>query len=300
MRIGSGRCRCACSTQKESRAMKLLVYAGQVADGTLQGTIRYCRDLELERVLVPLDLPSHPDLIPGYKEKGYVDTQDLAEVKQQIVDAGLSWSVVQLWPPLIVGAPETERRFNDLCKSMNAMGQVGANVLTTFVNVDPSVSPGDEEARWDVLVDFYRKLMAQAENSGVKIALHTGAWMWSYEALIRLMRDVPSPCNGVTFCTGASWPSEGEGIYDMIPRLGQKVFHVHLRNVKIVPGEPRGLEVWFGSGEPNLSTVVKALREIGYQGDLMAEHLPGVVGENRYDIRTAHAIGYMKAVLQFS
>jgi len=280
--------------------MKLLVYAGQVADGTLQGTIRYCKDLELERVLVPLDLPTHPDLIPAYKEKGYVDTQDLIEVKRQIEDAGLSWSVVQLWPPLVVGVPETERRFSDLCKSMDAMGRVGANVLTTFVNVDRSVSPGDEEARWDVLMDFYRRLMVRAENSGVKIALHTGAWTWSYEALIRLMREVPSPCNGVTFCTGASWPSEGEGIYDMIPRLGDKVFHVHLRNVKITPGEPRGLEVWFGSGEPDLSRVVKALREISYQGDLMAEHLPGAVGENRYDIRTAYAIGYMKAVLQFN
>jgi len=279
--------------------MKLLVYAGQVADGTLQGTIQYCKDLEVDRVLVPLDLPSHADLVPGYKEKGYVDVEDLQKVKQEIEDGGLSFSVMQLWPPLVVGASETEARLGALYQSMEAMGQVGVEVLALFVNVDPSVSPGDEEARWGLLVDFYRRLMAQAERSGVKIALHTGAWLWSYEALVRLMRDVPSPCNGVTFCTGASWPSEGEGIYGMIRRLGEKVFFVHLRNVRIVPGEPHGLEVWFGSGQPDLSKAVQALRDIDYRGDMMAEHLPGVVGENRYDIRTAFAIGYMKAVLQF-
>ncbi|OGO06038.1 MAG: hypothetical protein A2Y73_03605, partial [Chloroflexi bacterium RBG_13_56_8] len=260
----------------------------------------YCKDLELERILVPLDLPSHPDLIPGYKERGYVDLKTLTDIKQQIEDAGLSWSVVQLWPPLIVGAPETEGQFSNLCKSMDAMGQVGANVLTVFVNVAPTVSPGDDAARWAVLTDFYRRLIAQAENSGVKIALHTGAWMWTYDALVRLMQEIPSPCNGVTYCTGASWPSEGEGIYDMVHRLGEKIFHVHLRNVKMVPGEPRAQEVWFGSGEPDLSRAIRALREIGYQGDLMAEHLPGVIGEDRYNIRTAYAIGYMKAVLQFT
>jgi sugar phosphate isomerase/epimerase len=278
--------------------MKLSVYAGKVADGTLQGTIQYCKDFELERVLVPLDLPSHPDLIPGYKEKGYVDVKDLTKIKQEIEDAGLSWSAVHLWPSLIVGAPETEGRFNDLCKSMDAMGQVGANVLTTFVNVDPSVSPGDEEARWDLLVGFYRQLMAHAEKCEVKIALHTGGSLWTYEGVTRIMRDVPSPYNGVCFCTGYSWRIAGEGIYDMIRRLGEKVFHVHLRNVRIVPGDPHDAEVWFGSGQPDLSKVVQALRDIDYHGDMHAEHLPGVVGERDEEIRTAFAVGYMRAVLQ--
>lgn len=141
--------------------------------------------------------------------------------------------------------------------------------------------------------------MAQAEKCGVKIALHTGGPLWRREALDRLMRDVPSPCNGVCFCTGYSWRYEGEQIYDMIRHLGEKVFYVHLRNVRIVPGEPRDVEVWFGSGEPDLGKIVQALRDIDYRGDMMAEHLPQVVGENRQDTRTAFAIGYMKALMQF-
>jgi len=35
------------------------------------------------------------------------------------------------------------------------------------------------------------------------------------------------------------------------------------------------------------------------RADVRAEHLPGVAGQDRYDIRTASSIGYTKAVLQF-
>jgi sugar phosphate isomerase/epimerase len=77
-----------------------------------------------------------------------------------------------------------------------------------------------------------------------------------------------------------------------------KAFHVHFRNVRIVPGNPHGAQVWFGSGQPDLSKVVQALRDIDYRGDMHAEHLPGVVGERDEEIRTAFAVGYMRAVLQ--
>ena len=279
--------------------MKLSVYAGSVADGTLQGAIRYCVDLEVERLVVPLDPLTYGDLVPGYRQKGYLDLEDLKAVQQQIEDAGLSFSVMQLWPFMRLGAADTEARFENLGRTMEAMGQGGVQVLSYFVGIDPSASPGDAEARWDLLVDHYRKLMAHAERTGVKVALHTGGALGTSRALDRLMREVPSPYNGVCFCTGNSWRSEGEGIYDMIRRMGDKIFHVHLRNVRIVPGDPHDAQVWFGSGHPDLSKVVQALRDIGYSGDLHAEHLPGVVGERDEEIRTAFAIGYMRAAMQF-
>ena len=278
--------------------MKLAVYAGSVADGTLQGAIQYCKDLELERLVVPLDPLTYGDLVPGYREKGYLALEDLRTVVQQIEDAGLSFSVMQLWPFMRLGAAETGARFDNLCRTMETMGQGGVDVLSYFVGIDPSVS-SQEEARWDLLVDHYRKLIAHAERSGVKVALHTGGALGTSAALDRLMQDVPSPYNGICFCTGNSWRSEGEGIYDVIRRLGEKVFHVHLRNVRIVPGDPHDAQVWFGSGQPDLSKVVQALRDIDYSGDLHAEHLPGVVGERDEEIRTAYAIGYMRAVMQF-
>ena len=223
--------------------MKLSVYAGSVADGTLQGTIQYCKDLEIERLVAPLDPLSYGDLIPGYKQQGYLDLKNLTAVKQQIEDAGLSFSVMQLWPFVRVGVPETEARLENVGRTMEAMGQAGADVLVDFVGLDPSLQSLDPEAQWEHLVDHYRKLMAHADRAGVKIALHSGGSLGTSQAIERLMQDVPSPNNGLCFCTGNSWRYEGEGIYDMIRRMGDKIFHVHLRNVQIVPGDPHDAQV---------------------------------------------------------
>jgi mannonate dehydratase len=280
--------------------MKMSVYAGSVADGTLQGAIRYCKDLEVERLVVPLDPLTYGDLVPGYRQQGYLDLENLLKVKRQIEDAGLSFSVMQLWPFVRVGAPETEARLENVGRTMAAMGQAGADVLVYFVGLDPSLDALDPEAQWERLVDHYRALMAHADNAGVKIALHTGGSLGTSQALERLMRDVPSPNNGICFCTGNSWRYEGEGIYDMIRRMRDRIFHVHLRNVQIVPGDPHDAQVWFGSGDPDLGKILHALREIGYRGDLHAEHLPGVAGERDEEIRTAFAVGYMRAVEQFT
>ena len=265
-----------------------------------RGAIQYCKDLGLERLVVPLDPIKYGNLVPGYREKGYLDLGDLKPIKQAIEDAGLSLSVMQLWPFMAVGVPETEARLDNLRKTMEAMGQGGVQVLTYFVGIDRSVSLGDEEARWALLVDHYRRLMAHAERSGVKVALHTGGDLWTSQGLDRLMRECPSPYNGVCLCTGNSWRFEGEGIYDMIRRLGEKVFHVHLRSVRIVPGDPHEQWLWFGSGEPDMRRILKALRDINYRGELHAEHLPGVVGERDEEIRTAFAVGYMRAAMQFA
>lgn len=75
--------------------MELAVYAGSLADGTLQGTIQYCKDLEVDRLVVPLDPMHDGDVVPGFPDKGYLDLDDLKSLKQEIEDAGLSFSVMQ-------------------------------------------------------------------------------------------------------------------------------------------------------------------------------------------------------------
>jgi len=280
--------------------MRLAVAVGTVGDGTLQGAIQYCKDLEVDR-LVEVGFGN----VPGFREQGYFELEALQKVKQEIEDAGMSFSVMagSVPRPMIMGEPEGEAQFSNLCKSMEVMGKVGADILMMMPMLQPPEDPQEEEARWGLFVDFYRKLMAQAERCGVKVALHTVAhpamnMLWNYQVVERLMKDVPSPCNGVCFCIGNYWNSEGERMYDIIRRLGEKVFYVHLRSTKQGLGET---PFWFDSGGPDFRKTIQALRDIDYRGDMRAEHMPtdhyGQPGAS--DIGTAWAIGYMKAALQF-
>jgi D-mannonate dehydratase len=280
--------------------MKLAVEVGTVSDGSLAGAIQYCRDLEVERLVVPFSR------VPGYEEKGYLDRTAMREVKAQIEEAGLSFSVMVHWarPALVTGiatgTPEGKEAFDNLCRSLEGMGQVGADIFSMFASIEPPLDPAEEEARWGLLVDFYRKLMPQAEDNGIKVAVHTVAMparnmLWNTAAVERLMADVPSPNNGITFCVGNFWNSDGERLYDIIRRLGEKIFYVHTRSTKVAWGET---PYWFDSGGPDMPRVFRALRDIGFQGDVRSEHMPEVTGENRTDVGTAWSIGYSKAVLQ--
>lgn len=280
--------------------MKLSVEVGSVADGSLTGAIQYCRDLEVERLVVPFVK------VPGYEEKGHLDLAAMRDVKARVEDTGLSFSVMVYWarPSLVTGiaagTPQGKEDLSNLCRSLETMGQVGADVLSMFASIEPPLDPAEEEARWGVLADFYRKLMPQAEANGVKVAVHTVAMparnmLWNYAAVERLMADVPSPNNGVTLCVGNFWNSDGERLYDIVRRLGEKIFYVHTRSTKVSLGET---PFWFDSGGPDFPHVFRALLDIGYQGDVRSEHMPEVSGENRTDIGTAWSIGYSKAVLQ--
>jgi D-mannonate dehydratase len=277
--------------------MKLAVkYASSVADGTLKGAIQYCKDLEVDRLVMRF-----PD-IPGFEEKGYLDLATAKSVKGELEDAGmvLPMMVAYAQKTMVMGAPEGEAQFANLCKSMDAMAGIGQDLLSIFVSLDRPEDPSEEDARWGLLVDFYRKLMAQAEDCAIKIAVHTVGrpktnMLWDCKAVQRLMRDVPSPYNGLTFCVGNFWLSEGAEMYDAIRHLGEKIFVVHVRSTKQGLGET---PFWFDSGGPDFFKMMQALRDIDYHGELVPEHMPSVVGENRSDIGTAWGIGYMKALLQ--
>jgi mannonate dehydratase len=117
----------------------------------------------------------------------------------------------------------------------------------------------------------------------------------------RLLEGAPSPYNGICYCTGNVWHVEGEGMYDVIRRLGEKIFFVHIRNVKTGQGEK---EYWFDKGDVDMLKVIQALKDINYRGDVRSEHLPTDLYRNApqppgiSDIGTAFAVGYMRALLK--
>jgi hypothetical protein len=74
---------------------------------------------------------------------------------------------------------------------------------------------------------------------------------------------------------------------------GGKLFKVHFRNVNAPL--PHFVETFVDNGYMDMYKVMKALREVKFDGAVIADHVPGMVGGGR--VGTAYSIGYIKALL---
>ncbi|HUT19643.1 MAG TPA: TIM barrel protein [Anaerolineae bacterium] len=270
--------------------MKLAVEMGTIGDGSVEAAIRYCQDLEIEGISVPWGR------VPGFKEKGHLEADRVGAFRAQIEDAGIACAPMVAWvpPAITAGDAEAEVLFDDLRRSMEAMAEVGADTLMAF-------PPLRQKPPWEQLVGFYRKFVGLAEQYEIRIATHTMGVLSTYEALTRLMQDAPSAYNGVCLCTGNVWHGDGEKLYDSIRKLGDKIFFVHIRDVKTGMGEK---EFWLDKGDIDIPRVLQVLKEIGYDGFLRSEHLP----TDRYgrhvptlsgvsDVGSAWSTGYLRALV---
>ena len=100
---------------------------------------------------------------------------------------------------------------------------------------------GRDELRAN-LHHFLQHVVPVAEELGVRLCCHPDDPPWSLLGLPRIMstehdfRDlveaVPSPANGITFCTGSLGAREDNDLVGMIERLGGHIHFIHLRNVQ--------------------------------------------------------------------
>lgn len=118
-------------------------------------------------------------------------------------------------------------------------------------------------------------------------------------AFQRALDMVPSPSNGLLVCQGCFAEMYGPGVYDAIRHFAQqgKVFYVHFRN--IVGRVPHFREAFMDSGDIDMFKAMRTWKESGFDGPMIPDHLPHLTGDTE-DGRAAraHAIGYMKAVMQ--
>lgn len=201
---------------------------------------------------------------------------------------------------MIFDASDPENRFN-----LEKEGKVGQQWKEL-----------SDKEQWRLFVNFYKRLIPQAEKSNVRIATHS-CWLpiyrglrrviWNSRLMKRMIDAVPSKYNGVCFCVGCRW-SCGDNLYQSIKFLGNKIFNVQLSDVLGIGGR-RGNFMWAREGQGNIDhwKVFKALREINYQGVMTQEHFPPLIPleEGRKDLPIPHggqgalaySIGYYKALL---
>jgi mannonate dehydratase len=163
---------------------------------------------------------------------------------------------------------------------------------------------------WDNYAYFIKAVAPLAEQLGVLIGIHPDdppqpelggiprCIFSSFEGYRRALEIADSPNVGMCLCTGC-WleggPLMGKNVLETIEYFGKqrKIFKVHFRNVD--KPLPHFVETYINNGYMDMRLVMQALHAVGYDGIVILDHTPHMLGDTRID--TAYAIGYMQALL---
>ncbi|OGD19917.1 MAG: hypothetical protein A2W03_08485 [Candidatus Aminicenantes bacterium RBG_16_63_16] len=168
------------------------------------------------------------------------------------------------------------------------------------------------EEVWAGYAYFLKAVIPVAREAGVKLALHPDdppvarmngvtRIFNTYEGFRRAEELAASPNWGILFCVG-TWSeagaAAGKSVIDMIRDFGGrgKILEVHFRNVSSTL--PRFYETFPDDGYVDMYAVMRALREVRFNGGLGADHVPGLAGDESRRAGAAYCLAYIKALLR--
>ena len=164
------------------------------------------------------------------------------------------------------------------------------------------------EQIWDNYRYFMERVLPVAEQSGVTLALHPddppvpmlggiARLFHGFEGFKRAVDEFDSPNHGLDFCMGC-WSEMGSGVLDAIRYFGErgKLVYVHFRDVQ--GHVPAFQECFLGEGNVDVVAAMRALKEIGFSGFIIDDHVPQLVDDTTWGHRgRAHATGYIQALV---
>jgi len=171
------------------------------------------------------------------------------------------------------------------------------------------------EEMWANYTYFVKAVLPIAEESGVTLSLHpddppiakmngVAKLFTHYEGYQRAEQIAGGSKHwGLEFCAG-TWSEGGDqmgkDVFEMIRDFGArgKIFVVHFRNV--TAPLPHFVETFPDDGYQDMYQVMKTLREVGYTGVAIPDHIPVLAGDDAgiRPIGTAYYIAYMRALLR--
>jgi mannonate dehydratase len=166
-----------------------------------------------------------------------------------------------------------------------------------------------EEEMWANYEYYIKAILPVAEEEGVRLALHpddppvpslggVARIMRSFDGFKRAMAIGNSPNHGLNFCVGTWSEMDPKLVPEAIRHFAAqgKIFYVHFRDV--LGTVPNFREAFIDEGNLNMFEIMKLLREVGFKGFMLDDHVPHLAGDIGWNSRSrAYALGQMKAML---
>lgn len=229
--------------------------------------------------------------VPGYNNGALSDPDKLMKLQDSFMDAGLRISAINDFLPS--DPASIEARARNLRGTIELLGKAEIGTLILFVLQEES-----DEVRVS-LERLYKEIVTKAQAHGVRIATH-GHWCpghiaYNKETVTKLIEIAPQPANGVCLCAGCYYQA-GDDPAELIRSMPERIHCVHIRDTSLMGGCDLE-ELPLGVGRVPIVDVMKALRDIDYQGLVIPEHLSMVSAQANMEVTHAHAVGYLQGIL---
>jgi mannonate dehydratase len=167
-----------------------------------------------------------------------------------------------------------------------------------------------KEEIWENYTHFIRQVAPVAEEAGVRIGIHPDdppapvlagvprCIFSNFEGYRRALEIANSPNVGICLCCG-TWLEGGVKLtgkdpQEMIHHFGaEKIWKIHFRNVSAPL--PRFVETFMDNGYYDMSKIMLALRDVDFDGIVILDHSPAMVGGHH--AQTAYGFAYMRGLL---
>ncbi len=141
----------------------------------------------------------------------------------------------------------------------------------------------DNEKLFANLKYFLEAIMPVCNQYDIKMAIHPDDPAWSVfglpriiinkENILRMMKMVDDPHNGVTFCSGSYGTNLNNDLPDMIRSLKGRIHFAHVRNLKFnSPTDFEEAAHLSSDGSFDMYEIMRALYDIGFDGPIRPDH----------------------------
>ena len=141
----------------------------------------------------------------------------------------------------------------------------------------------DDEKLFTNLKYFLERIMPVCDKYDINMAIHPDDPAWSVFGLpriiinkaniLRMMKMVDNPHNGVTFCSGSYGTNLENDLPDMIRSLKGRIHFAHVRNLKFNSQQDFEEAAHLSSdGSFDMYEIMLALYDIGFDGPIRPDH----------------------------